>query len=77
MKPKYEKPTMTSLGMPAAWGQKDVPEGFCYQGFSPGQPTGQCYSGAYPEQSGLCYSGLTDRGVDLCFTGISWSAPKE
>lgn len=70
MKPKYEKPTMRSMGLPKAWGQQE-PEGICSVGLAPGVPGGTCSAGTSPESPGLCYTGISDTGGNLCFQGIN------
>jgi hypothetical protein len=74
MKPKYEKPTMTSLGMPAAWGQTG-PQGNCLTGDQPGQIGGYCLEGMGPEQDGQCWTGIGDVGGNQCFDGTGINPP--
>ncbi|MBU1109722.1 MAG: hypothetical protein KKB51_23780 [Candidatus Riflebacteria bacterium] len=82
MKPKYQKPTLTSFPLANATAGGFEPQALCQTGTHAGQPFGDCSLGSGPGSTSNCYTGSAATGGNLwcvagsnatsgCFTGTA------
>lgn len=70
MKPKYQKPTLTSFPVANAAAGGYTPMALCQIGSSAGQPWGACTKGNGPGSTSNCYVGSAATGSNLwCVVG--------